>query len=215
MIIQVCGITRPDQIPLFDAMLVHQIAMDFSADANNNKLVCSIDPEQIDSIDSDVDFVGVFNNQSLDVILSTAEAYRFTTIQLTGSESPNLCRELQKQHVVIKTISIDGQQPEDLIGMIELYDDVCDYFLVDLDFRAANPASTTRFPWDLLLDISVEKPFFIGGKGLRASDAPSLHQFRHPDFYGVSIHASFEHASAAGDSALIFSFIKAIQQVVN
>lgn len=214
MIIQVCGITRPEQIPVYDAMMIHQIGLDFSFDSSTN-MVNSIFPEHVELPDSDLEFVGVFCNQPVEYMLSNAEAFRFASIQLTGSESPDVCRQLQSQYTLIKTISIDGQRQEDVLEMIEMYDDVCDYFLFDLELRPTALSTPAVFPWNILLDISVEKPFMIGGKGLRASDAPHLHQFRHPDYYGVSIHTQFEHASAAGDTALIFSFIKAIQQVIN
>ena len=214
MIIHVYGITRPDQIAAFDAMMIDQVGLDFTT--TDSALQQSILPDFIDQYDdSSLRFVGIFRNQPIDEVLDIVEAYRLSAVRLAGNEPPEYCQKVQSRVELIKTLSMDGLQPDAVLHEISRYDEVCDYFYFEQEHRSADSSKQDVSSWSMLQQISVEKPFYIGGNGLRAYDAPALHQFRHPDFYGICIPCDFGNQLSSGDTSLIFSFIKAIQQVVN
>ncbi len=214
MIIHVYGINHPDQIAAFDAMMIDQVGLDFSITPAGRKP--SILPEHLDQYDdTSLRFVGIFKNKPLDDLLDIVQSYRLSAVRLAGNEPPEYCQRIQPHVELIKTISMDDQPLDTLLDAISRFDDVSDYFYFEQVHRAADSSQQQACPWSTLLEVSVEKPFYIGGTGLRAYDAPALHQFRHPDYYGICIPSDFGQLSSSGDTSLIFSFIKAIQQVVN
>ena len=65
------------------------------------------------------------------------------------------------------------------------------------------------------MDYSIEKPFFIGSEFIKPSDAPAFQQFKHPDFLGIELGCQFEKDANTKDTAMILSFSRALNQVVN
>ena len=99
--------------------------------------------------------------------------------------------------------------------MLEGYDEVCDYYSFDSNQKHIRGGITKAFDWKMIGDTSIEKPFFIGGGGIRPSDAPMIHRFKHPDFFGVDINNNFEKEPGVKDTALVLSFMRAVNQVDN
>lgn len=116
--------------------------------------------------------IGVFVNETVEVMLEIAERANLFAVQLHGDESPEICREIKKRNPnlqnlqIIKAFSVaenfDGES-------LEQYEKVCDYFLFDTKAEKRG-GSGKVFDWEILHSFSVRKPFFLSG-GIGAANA--------------------------------------------
>ncbi|MEI8053319.1 MAG: hypothetical protein WCH52_06185 [Bacteroidota bacterium] len=214
MNIKVCGITSLDQLDQLDKLMV-----DYAGFVFDNKsyqyVGDKLKSEDIKYADVDTKKVGVFVNMDYKGIMEIIDAYGLDMIQLSGTESPEMCKMLSKEVSVIKTFCIDDFDGDKINKIINDYDDACDYYSFDSNVKSNRGGITNAFDWKMIGDTSIEKPFFIGGGGIKPSDAPTIHQFKHPDFFGVDINNNFEKESGLKDTALVLSFIRAVNQVIN
>ena len=214
MNIKVCGITSLDQLTQLDLLHVDYAGLVF--DRKSYQYVADkIEAEEIKYADLDIKKVGVFVNEGFDEIMETVTKYGLDLVQLSGTESPDVCNLLSKELTVIKTFYIDHFDADMINNMINEYDESCDYYSFDSNLKSNRGGITNAFDWKMIGNTSIEKPFFIGGGGVKPSDAPTIHQFKHPDFFGVDINNNFEKEPGLKDTALVLSFIRAVNQVVN
>lgn len=214
MMVKVCGITCIKQLEELDKMLVDFAGFDFRNDSSN-ALLGKIKPMDLKYANVDIKKVGVFANQSQDFIHETILDFGLDLIQLNGSESPDLCQSLSEEITVIKKLFLDQNQEKHLSAFINEYDDVCDYYAFDSQIPGNRGGITSAFDWDFLANANIEKPFFIGGSGLKPVDANRIHAFKHPDFLGVDLDGHFEKEKGIKDTAMVLSFMRAVNQVVN
>jgi phosphoribosylanthranilate isomerase len=214
MMVKVCGITNLDQLGELDKMLVDFVGFNF-CNGNPTNIIGKIPALDLKYANVDVKKVGIFSNQSLDFIHETILDFGLDLVQLNGNEHPDLCRSLSDEITVIKTIYLDKDQELKLYDYINLYDDVCDYYSFDAMIPGNRGGVTTAFNWDTLETANIEKPFFIGGDGIKPIDAPRIHAFKHPDFIGVDLNHHFDKEPGLKDTSMILSFMRAVNQVVN
>jgi len=214
MMVKVCGITCLDQLRELDKMLVDFAGFDFR-NGSSNLIVDRLKPMDLKYADVDIKKVGVFYNQSLDFIREMILEYGLDLVQLNGNESPDLCQSLNDDIVVIKKILLDQDQEKHLSALINQYDDVCDYYMLDASIPGNRGGITSAFNWNFLEQAHIEKPFFIGGLGLKPMDAQRIHSFKHPDFIGVDLDGHFDKEPGIKDTAMVLSFMRAVNQVVN
>jgi phosphoribosylanthranilate isomerase len=211
---KVCGITSIEQLEQLDKLFVDYAGFVFDVKSYQN-VYGKIPAEEIKYADVDIKKVGVFTNLDYRSILETVKVYGLDLIQLNGSESPEMCKMLSKEIEVIKTFYIDDFDSDSIHNIINDYDDACDYYSFDSNTKSNRGGITNAFDWKMIGDTSIEKPFFIGGGGIKPSDAPTIHQFKHPDFFGVDINNNFEKEDGIKDTALVLSFMRAVNQVMN
>jgi phosphoribosylanthranilate isomerase len=211
---KVCGITSIEQLEQLDKLFVDYAGFVFDVKSYQN-VYGKIPAEEIKYADVDIKKVGVFTNLDYRSILETVKVYGLDLIQLNGSESPEMCKMLSKEIEVIKTFYIDDFDSDSIHNIINDYDDACDYYSFDSNIKSNRGGITNAFDWKMIGDTSIEKPFFIGGGGIKPSDAPTIHQFKHPDFFGVDINNNFEKEDGIKDTALVLSFMRAVNQVMN
>lgn len=214
MNIKVCGITSMEQLIQLDKLLVDYAGIVFDK-KSYQCAVGKLSAEELKYADIEIQKVGVFVNQSIDYITETALTYGIDMIQLNGDESPEFCKMLSEEFSIIKTFYIDHFDSDRINKMLKDYDEACDYYSFDSALKSNRGGITKAFDWKMIGDTSIEKPFFIGGGGIKPSDAPTIHQFKHPDFYGVDINQNFEKEPGIKDTALVLSFMRAVNQVVN
>jgi phosphoribosylanthranilate isomerase len=214
MNMKVCGITSIEQLEQLDKLFVDYAGFVFDVKSYQN-VYGKIPAEEIKYADVDIKKVGVFTNLDYRSILETVKVYGLDLIQLNGSESPEMCKMLSKEIEVIKTFYIDDFDSDSIHNIINDYDDACDYYSFDSNTKSNRGGITNAFDWKMIGDTSIEKPFFIGGGGIKPSDAPTIHQFKHPDFFGVDINNNFEKEDGIKDTALVLSFMRAVNQVMN
>lgn len=113
-------------------------------------------------------FIGVLvnaNDESINLALDSGVNY----IQLHGEESPERCREIKNLFKVpiIKAIPIEKE--EDLKN-IQIYNDVCDYFLLDKKNKnkeGFNGGTGEKFDWNIISKnkdwLNELKPWILSG----------------------------------------------------
>lgn len=135
-----------------------------------------------------IQLVGVFVDEVLKNILNTINQYGINIVQLHGKESPQLCKELKKQGIiVIKAFSIEEE--EDLVPCIS-YENICDYFLFDKK-TSYYGGSGKKFDWQILSSYHRKIPFFLSG-GINNNDIEIIKQFKNPQLYGIDLNSQFE-----------------------
>lgn len=105
--IKICGITR-----LEDARVASNLGVDALGFIFYQKSPRYIQPEMartiITSLPPFVNRVGVFVNESPETVLQIAQSTGIDTVQLHGSESPDLCSSISTLLPVIKAFSIQS-----------------------------------------------------------------------------------------------------------
>ncbi|MDA3818517.1 MAG: phosphoribosylanthranilate isomerase, partial [Prolixibacteraceae bacterium] len=103
-----------------------------------------IEPSEIARLPENISKVGVFVNEEEDEILANARTYHLDTLQLHGSESPEMCKSLkEKGFQIIKTFNLTRQND------FEAYAPFCDYFLFDTPSER-HGGTGAKFDWSLL-----------------------------------------------------------------
>lgn len=207
MNIKVCGITSLKQLQQLDGLNIDFAGLNFY-ESSPRYVGENIDAETLIQADLDVRTVGIFVDDDYETVMEKVEKYELHMVQLHGSESPELCKELSADTEVIKVFAIDDNV-KDIDELVAPYDAVCDYYLFDTASEAKG-GSGKKFNWDLLSKAKIEKPFFISG-GIATSDAVALKNFKHPDFYGVDINSKFEKSAGVKDMAAVLEFKLAIK----
>jgi len=145
--------------------------------------------------------VGVFVEASLDYILSKIKKYGLDCVQLHGNESPAFCKNLQKENVqIIKVFSIS----EDFdFEELQLYENVCDYFLFDTKGKLPG-GNGTAFNWNILKKYTSKKPFFLSG-GIGIEEIDLIQKMKLP-IYAIDINSKFEIEPGLKNKDLIQHF---------
>ena len=145
--------------------------------------------------------VGVFVDETVDVIIQKIKKFELDAIQLHGNESPDYCKELRKhchaeldsasQYEIIKVFSI---KDEFNFSQLQPYEDVVDYFLFDTKGKLPGGNGYT-FNWDVLKNYPSTKPYFLsGGIGLEEMDNVLSFLQREESKYchAIDINSKFE-----------------------
>lgn len=206
MKVKVCGITRKEQLDALLSLGVDYIGLIFYPAsrryaAGNDELKAGAD-------DKSSKRVGVFVDAGREEILAAVKQYGLSMVQLHGQESPEFCRELQRDIPVIKAFGLTGSANVD--AMVSPYIDSCSYFLFDTATEQ-HGGSGRKFDWAVLQQATVGKPFLLSG-GITPSDSPSLKNFAHPYFFGIDINSKFETSPGVKDLPVVEQFLKNLHE---
>jgi phosphoribosylanthranilate isomerase len=104
--------------------------------------------------------VGVFVDESVDRIRKLVDQYQLQYVQLHGSESPDVCKQLRSSGAgVIKVFSVDDDFD---LTLTKPYEDVVDYFLFDTKGKFYG-GNGRPFNWTMLEQYDHKIPFFLSG----------------------------------------------------
>lgn len=196
MLIKVCGITQEEQLKELDKIDTIQCIGTIYY-PKSKRFVREQLPTTFHSHK-----VGVFVNESLEMIEKISHQQDLQLIQLHGSESPELCAELSRNFGVLKAFGISSSFDFD---QLIPYQKHVDFFLFDT-FTPQHGGSGKKFDWELLNEYQLETPFFLSG-GIQLSDARALKSITHPKFFGVDINSGFETSPGIKNIELIKQFI--------
>ncbi|HCX23622.1 MAG: N-(5'-phosphoribosyl)anthranilate isomerase [Flammeovirgaceae bacterium] len=158
--------------------------------------------EELPQTDLDVATVGVFVNESTEVIQEKSKKFGFQMVQLHGSESVEQAEELKLLGFkVIKVFGVMDQLP---LEEMKPYESTVDYFLFDTK-TSQHGGSGQKFDWSILESYDLDKPFFLSG-GIDLEDLESIKALNIPQLYAVDINSRFERAPAVKDIQKIKSF---------
>ena len=148
---------------------------------------------------SSIETVGVFRNQPIDEVLSTARRAGVTTVQLHGDEGDAEFDRLRTEGFgTIRALSIDDYRRLTLAGGVR----PDDRLLID----AVTPGSGATFEPSLLAGI-VLSGFWILAGGLTPHNVADHIRTMHPG--GVDVSSGVEASRGVKDPALIRAFIDA------
>jgi phosphoribosylanthranilate isomerase len=139
--------------------------------------------------------VGVFVNAEIETIKEAVEAYGLQYVQLHGDETPEFCKQVKIFVAVIKAIRIGPDT--NLDEQLKQYEDTCDYFLFDTDSKQYG-GSGKQFNWEVLQNITINKPFFLSG-GIGLEDLAAVTNFQHPNLFAIDVNSKFEVAPGIKD----------------
>ena len=205
-LVKICGITRPE-----DAEEAFSLGADFLG------LVFAESKRQIDlrqagrimeAVPTFQNFVGVFQDQSLEVVKNTALSLGLEYVQLHGEEPVEFCNSLKASGLlVIKAVHIDERTKiaEEIFTPYDAY-----AYLLDTKVGRRSGGTGKTFNWNLIdPSISEKRIIFLSG-GLNSENINNAIDVVHP--YAVDVSSGVESAPGTKDFRLVREFIKRAKQ---
>ena len=211
MKIKVCGITSIEEALALSKAGVNYVGFIFYP-ASKRYVLNTLTLEQIKSIQMPgVLKVGVFVNEPMDEVISTADAAGLDMVQLHGDETPNYCKEMANHYPVIKAFRIS--QTDDVAYKISEFMEEVDFLLFDTA-SGVYGGSGISFDWTKLANATGQKPYFLSG-GIGPDDVSKITSFVQSDAVGncvaVDVNSKFETAPGQKNIQLLQSFIPSIK----
>ncbi len=158
--------------------------------------------------------VGVFVNDSLDEIIEKIKKYDLQAVQLHGDESVEFCKLLKKNIPnltdVIKVFPILDTFD---FGILNPYEEVCDFFLFDTKGKLPGGNGTT-FDWKVLEKYPSTKPFFLsGGIGIEEFDSIKEILKTNLPIYVIDLNSKLEIEPGLKNINLVQTIFKLSQQL--
>lgn len=200
MIIKVCGLKEKENMQAIDHLQPDLLGMIFYE--KSPRFLSGIE-----MISTKASKVGVFVNESVEIMIKTAKNWGLSYIQLHGNEKVETAALLrEKGFQVIKALSIEtGINKE----VLEKFSPYCTYFL--FDSKGKNPGGNgIKFNWECLSQYDLETPFLLSG-GIQPGDINSIKKLEHPSFAGVDINSGFEISPGIKNVESVKKFIDEIR----
>ncbi len=204
--IKICGITRKEDA-LFCAKLgAHALGLVFY-EKSPRFLQVEKAKEIMRCVPPLVSWVGVFVDEDSKKILEISRYLGLSTVQLHGSEPPQVCENLRKEGLrVIKALRV--KEEKDLEGWEE-YRGVVSALLFDTKVKGLPGGSGQRFRWEILKGLK-EIPFILAG-GLTPENVREAIETAKP--WGVDVSSGVEKSPGMKDPELVEAFIRRVLQV--
>lgn len=162
-----------------------------------------IDDDILALIPANIQKVGVFVDEPLELIIEKYRFNRLDLIQLHGSESSDYCAKLKGMGIpVIKAFKFADDFD---IQSINPYETSCDYFLFDTAGKTVG-GTGVKFDWSLINQYKGSIPFFLSG-GIGPTDLQEVGTISHNQLFGVDVNSGFESESAVKDISKLNTFI--------
>lgn len=191
MRLKVCGLTQMEHFAQLEAIGASFGGLIFYKGSPRYALK-NLDIKDIKKYRGKVNKVGVFVNESADVVLDIVDKAGLYVVQLHGSETPKYCEKIAEYITVIKAFSIDSD--DDILWHIEEYRPYVDMFLFDTK-GAGYGGTGKKFDWNRLANLDIGKPFILSG-GIGPDDVEVLHNFMKmpvaKDLFALDINSKFE-----------------------
>ncbi|MCH5317325.1 MAG: phosphoribosylanthranilate isomerase [Eubacterium sp.] len=190
--IKICGLRREQDIDY-----VNELKPDFIGFILTTGFRRSITRETAkvlkNRLSKEITAVGVFVNESAEVINSFVAEGIIDIVQLHGNESAELCKKINAP--VIKFLKCDNGVEEKIIA----YENAVDYFLFDSGTGTGNTFDWSKIP-------KTENPFFLAG-GLSADNMKKAIEEIKP--FAVDLSSSVET-----DGVKDYEKIKKVTEIV-
>lgn len=166
----------------------------------------------IKKIKGNINKVGVFVNANADDVLQTVDDCGLYLVQLHGDESPKECEKISDYVSVIKAFRLG--EDDNILWKIKDYQEVVDMFLFDTE-GVGYGGTGKKFNWETLLDLNINKPFFISG-GIQPKDVAALKKFSAntvgKDLFAVDVNSKFEISPGYKDMEKVKTFVSQLKQ---
>jgi phosphoribosylanthranilate isomerase len=163
--------------------------------------------------------IGVFVNQSRELIVDTLERAGLTGVQLHGDEDVRFARELKngarhgKQLRVIKTISLSDGSLDKSIAFEDGAEEVFDSLLLDSGNSEKRGGTGKRFDWQSaapMVRLVARKFKIVVAGGLSAGSVTEAVKLLDP--WGVDVVSGVEKEPGRKDPGKIREFIAAVRE---
>ncbi len=166
----------------------------------------------IKKIKGNINKVGVFVNAYTEDILQTVDDCGLYLVQLHGDESPRECEKISDYVSVIKAFRLG--EDDNILWKIKDYQEVVDMFLFDTE-GVGYGGTGKKFNWEALMDLNINKPFFISG-GIQPEDVAALKKFSAnavgKDLFAVDVNSKFEISPGYKDMEKVRTFVSQLKQ---
>ena len=161
-----------------------------------------------DGLPRTVQRVGVFVNETTEVMLVKAKKYSLNALQLHGMETPEQCEALRAEgYKVIKVLSVDSAF--DFQKTVP-YKNVADLFLFDTKGTYYG-GNAVPFDWQLLRQYDQSVPFFLSG-GLSPENVGSIVSLLDMNLYALDVNSGVESAPGMKSLARLDALKDALEQ---
>jgi phosphoribosylanthranilate isomerase len=132
--------------------------------------------------------VGVFVNETIEVILETVDRLDLDYVQLHGNESAEQCHSIKNSSIgVIKVFSIDDDFD---FSVTKDFQKAADFFLFDTKGKY-HGGNAIAFDWNVLKRYDQEKPFFLSG-GISPANVKGLTLLSGMNIHALDINSGIE-----------------------
>jgi phosphoribosylanthranilate isomerase len=187
MKVKICGMKFPENIQAVAAL--NPDYMGFIFYHGSKRHVGEGFPKKIlESIPKGIKKVGVFVNEPLADVIKKNVEFGFDFIQLHGNESPEYCKELNLEKLLlIKAFNLHDDFD---FSELEAYQPYCQYFLFDSQ-TAFYGGSGKSFNWLILSQYRLKTSFFLSG-GLGPENISEALKINHPMLFGFDLNSKLE-----------------------
>ncbi len=202
--IKVCGMCDTEKLLQLSELDIDMLGFIFYP-KSKRYVEAKIDSDDLLKIRPEISKVGVFVDSSSNEIIEIARKWNLETLQLHGSETPELCLKMKQEgHTVIKAFNLTVEND------FNKYEQVCDYFLFDTPTEQYG-GSGKKFDWNLLEKYNGTLPFILSG-GIGPEDYEEILSIRHPQFAGIDINSKFEINPGIKDVDKVKEFVIRIRE---
>ena len=159
--------------------------------------------------DKNVCRVGVFVNESVELISDKNHQFDLDAVQLHGNESRELCEQLHEQNGLLKVIKAISVSTAGDIQKYKEYVGAVDYFLFDTKCKTVG-GSGQQFDWQVLENYDGDVPFILSG-GIGPEDVERISNFHHPKCIGIDLNSKFEMEPGLKDVEMLKTFLENIE----
>ena len=205
MVVKVCGIKTIENVEHIAKMNIDMVGLNFYP-PSVRYIDSNVPENHFKILPKNIKKVGVFVNESLNVIEDLASKFNLDYIQLHGDEDVDFCKSVATKYKIIKVFRVDDQTDFTKISEYAF----ADYFLFDTATKYFG-GSGKKFDWYKLNNYKGGTPFLISG-GIGPEDAEAVATFIHPKYLGIDINSKFESLPGIKDQELLTPFLEKINQ---
>lgn len=146
-------------------------------------------------LDKIVKRVGVFVNESVDILLKLVTTHSLDYVQLHGDESTEYCDLIKSSGVkIIKVFRVDESFD---FNETKKYEPIADYFLFDTKGKNYG-GNAVAFDWNLLKDYNQQIPFFLSG-GLTLNNLAEIEKLQDLNLHALDMNSGVELSAGMKD----------------
>lgn len=205
MLVKVCGMREPGNIEKVAQLGVDMMGFIFYPKSPRfaSQSVART------AADKNVCRVGVFVNESVELISDKILQFDLNAVQLHGNESRELCEQLHEQNGLLKVIKAISVSTAGDIQKYKEYVGAVDYFLFDTKCKTVG-GSGQQFDWQVLENYDGDVPFILSG-GIGPEDVERIRNFHHPKCIGIDLNSKFEMEPGLKDVEMLKTFLENIE----
>lgn len=205
MLVKVCGMREPENIEKVAQLGVDMMGFIFYPKSPRfaSQSVART------AADKNICRVGVFVNESVELISDKILQFDLDAVQLHGNESRELCEQLHEQNGLLKVIKAISVSTAGDIQKYKEYVGAVDYFLFDTKCKTVG-GSGQQFDWQVLENYDGDVPFILSG-GIGPEDVERIRNFHHPKCIGIDLNSKFEMEPGLKDVEMLKTFLENIE----